>query len=80
VQWVDEILGTNWKHRTLKPLGFLTPTIIGWVWDKLCQTNYLEPSLLVGIGIGAAMVYKNIQNYNNIERERKSRRKSHKTT
>lgn len=70
VRWINEILGTNWKHRVLKPSTFLIPGIIGCVYDKLCQTNYFVPSLIAGLLAGAVMVHDNIKRYEDTKNKR----------
>jgi hypothetical protein len=71
VSWLDEILGTNWKHRALKPSTFFVPSIIGWTCDKTSNTHYFVPALIAGIVAAAAMVYKNIGDYDDSKHKRK---------
>ena len=65
MRWIDEILGTNWKHRILKPSTLLIPSIIGWTCDKSYETDhFFVAALIAGIIASSAMVHDNIKNYN----------------
>ncbi len=60
MRWYDEILGTKWKHRILKPLTFIGPTVAALVHDRMYETNFFILSAIAGFLCMSTMMHHNI--------------------